>query len=265
MLRFRTVFTVLAAVGAVGILASGCDPKLTGTEGGSGSGGGDDGPTLVTPEARVVGAILAVHLEILRETISHSAEYDTTLGTIMPRSVFGSDCMTVSLFDPDGPIYSLDLNGCVDGNGTAYRGGGSIQPFDGLDGYYFFPYGAAENMIIAQNEADDRFNFTYDQGNLKLTFSRGSGVVNGVVVSSFIRHFYTDVSITFSYANVDYTGPHGSISEFPEGGATINGTWDGVDGNFLIEFTGGSAATFTLAGVPYTVNLNDGSVAIVTT
>jgi hypothetical protein len=130
-------------------------------------------------------------------------------------------------------------------------------------GYYFWPYFNIENKIIALNEGNTIFNHTLDNGNLQLTFERaGTGDVTSVIVSSYLRHLHLEQAITMSYADVKVSGGHGNWSEYPNPGETLNCSWNGVDGEFDVVFSGGADVTFTLGGIAYVANLSNGSVTL---
>jgi hypothetical protein len=179
MSRSRIPILSLAA-GCAGLLLLGCDPKRVV---GDGTPDGGNPPPQVQPEARIVTAILGLHMEILRASLSQSAAYDTVGARPVARA-FTSACVAVTLYEATLPAWEIRFEGCVDQDGTEYRGGGQAQPWPGIDGYYFLPYGNVEDMLIASNDADQNFNHVYHSGTLELAFQRsGAGGVNGVQIS----------------------------------------------------------------------------------
>jgi hypothetical protein len=151
----------------------------------------------------------------------------------------------------------------VDHDGTEYRGGGQTWPLDAVDGFYFFPYGNAEDMLIASNDGDPSYNHAYHSGTIELEFRRATGgAVNGVTIGKYIRHLRGDTQITISYSDVEWDGTHGDWADWPKAGETLNGTWDSVSGPFTVEFSGSSTARFTLGGIPYVADLGSGSLNV---
>ena len=256
MIRSRIPILSLAT-GCAGRLLLGCDPKRV-----VGDGNPDDGNPLpqVQQEARVLTAILGLHMEILRASLSQSAAYDT--GARPVARAFTSPCVAVTLFDNTIPAWEVRFDGCVDQDGTEYRGGGQAQPLTGVDGYYFFPYANVEDMLIASN-TNQNFNHVYHSGTLELAFLRsGTGVVNGVRISKYIRHSRGETQITISYPDVEWSGTHGDWADWPKAGEVAQGTWDTVSGPFQVEFSGGSTVRFTLTGIAYVANLANGSIQV---
>ncbi|MGH2571358.1 MAG: hypothetical protein ACRDGR_09040 [bacterium] len=256
MIRSRIPIVALAA-GCAGLLLLGCDPKRV-----VGDGTPDDGnPTpQVQPEARIVTAILGLHMEILRASLSQSAAYDT--GARPVARAFTSPCVAVTLYESTLPAWEIRFDGCVDQDGTQYRGGGQAQPLAGVDGYYFLPYGNVEDKLIATN-SDQSFNHVFDSGALELAFQRsGTGAVNGVQISKYLRHMRGENLITIAYSDVEWIGTHGDWADWPKAGEAANGTWDSVSGPFQVEFSGGSTVRFTLTGIPYVANLANGSLQV---
>jgi hypothetical protein len=247
---------------AAWIAVVGCDPKLTGTDGGGDGGGDDDGPTEVSTEARAAGQLAAFHMDLIREALAHAASYDVPPPPA-PRSVFPTTCITtVALTDT---TFEMSLDTCVDTNGTEYQGKVGLEPpIDDTDGYIVFPYGDI-NRILATNETLPHYSHSYEQGTLTCEFTRDTGGdVNGVNISNFLRHTMLTTIASFSYVDFDFTGSPGNFSEWPDSDGSIQVSWDEV-GVFTIEMSGTSIATFRVAGVDYTVDLSTGVVQIAQT
>jgi hypothetical protein len=248
----------------VGLALLGCDPKITGTEGDAGT-GGDDGTDVqltVTDEAAVTGAVVSMHMDILRGCLGVAAEYDSAAVAPAPRAFFTSDCVTVTEADPLLPSYELLLTGCVDSHGTTYRGGGELRADGTLDGYTFFPYGDPTEKIIADNASDVALNHSYEQGTFWLTFVRGTGgTTEGVSVGNYIRHGLLAQTATFSYDGVTFAGEPGNLADWPSTGGVVHVSWDGV-GLYDISFTGGTTAQFRMQGVDYVVTMTTGEVGL---
>ena len=260
---------LLVLLGAVGLTIGGCDPQLRAGDGLDDLGGtGDDGGnaiTTVSDEAAATGAVLALHMDIMRAGLSLAADFDTLTVSPLPgpRTIFQTDCLTLAEIDPAEPSFDLSLGGCVDGRGTTYRGGGSFESDGTYDGYSFFPYGDAAEMIIAENSENLIFNHTYKQGTLWFTYDReaGTGQVQGVSVANYIRHILLTQTATFSHDQLMFTGAPGNISEWPTAGAVTHVSWEGV-GLYDITYTGGTSATFNLGGVDYVIQLTTGGVTL---
>lgn len=262
MLRSRLPLLLLVTVCATGLLVSGCDPKRVVGDGGSTGGTGSDPDFQVQPEAHAVTAILALHTEIMRASLGRSGDYDSSPGAPIGRGLQAASCVGVTQYSA-APAWEIRFDTCVDHNGTELRGGGQTHPLEGVDGFYFFPYVNIEDMLIATNASDQSFNHAYYSGTLEFEFQRnGSSVVDGVVITKFLRHRRGEEVIQFSYPNFEWTGTHGDWSGWPKNGTIANGVWDSVSGPFEIEFSGQSTVTFTLAGIPYVADLASGSVVI---
>jgi len=261
MFRSRAPLLLLAAACAAGLLATGCDPKRIVGTGSSGTDGTSGSPQ-VQPEARAVTAILALHVEVLRAALSRSADYDAVPGAPPARGFTPTDCVAVTQYSAL-PAWEVRFEGCTDQNGTQLRGGGQTQPLTGVDGYYFFPYTNVEDKLIATNDGDTSFNHAYDSGTLEIAFQRnGSSVVDGVVVTKYMRHNRADETIQISYPGMRWAGTHGDWDAWPASGEKANGAWDSVSGPFEIEFTGSSTVFFSLAGIPYVADLGNGNVEV---
>jgi hypothetical protein len=248
------LFSALLAMAA-------CDPKLTGTEGGGGGDDDDDEVAQITNEARAVGQVIALHFDLMKVALQHSASYDTA-SVAAPRSIFPTSCITVSTIDADGPVMEMLLDECVAANGTDYSGRvGMEPPLDGSDGYVVYPY-TGDFGLVAVNESQPFYSHYYTQGTLELSFSRDgtSGEVNAVDIGNFLRHNILTTVASFTYLDIHYAGSPGDFPEWPGADGTIQVSWDGV-GVFTVELSGGSAATFTLQGKNYLLNLSTGEVS----
>jgi hypothetical protein len=262
MFRSRVSPVLLATLCATGLLASGCDPKLVLVDDG-GSSNNNNETFEVQPEARAVTAILALHMELMRASLTESAQYDGS-SPVAPvtRGLSSPDCVSIAQYSTSPMAYEIRFEGCTDHNGTDLRGGGQTYPLEGVDGFYFLPYGNVEDMLIATNQNDQAFNHVYQSGTLEFAFQRNSGGVDGVVITKFIRHLRGNETIQFSYPALAWGGTHGDWNDYPDNGAKANGVWDSVSGPFEIEFTGQSAVFFTLAGIPYAADLATGAVEV---
>jgi hypothetical protein len=265
----RLALIVLAALALVaGFAVNGCDPKLTGTEDGSGNGGPGDLPDpVVTDEALIVGQIATLHAELMANALALAAEFDTASAVAPnPRAIFTAQCITSAETDPDLPEWSMVMNSCVDGHGTTVNGGGYLEPLTSVDGYAFFPY-TVTDMIIAINATDDRFNHTVNNvtspGAFEFKFARTTGQVTSVSVDHFIKHLWRSEEITFSYADeTSYTGSVGSFGAFPDAGSVCRVVWDGV-GIFEINYLASGQAVYTMQAVQFQVDLSNGNVIVV--
>lgn len=257
--RLRETYLPTIALFAV-LLGVGCDPKLTGTGGNDDDDNNDDGPSAVTNEAREIGQLVALHLDLLASSLAQADVYDSSsAGTT--RSIFPTTCITVAEIDPVGPELEMSLDTCIDSNGTEYRGRALLAPTVGVDGYTLWPYGDASVKIIATNEANPIYNHTYEQGALSMTFERSGGGVTAVGITGFLRHNVAATPLTLSYVDFEYVGSPGSFAAWPANGGKIQVAWDGI-GAFTVECGGSSTATFTLAGVLYALNLSTGAVTL---
>lgn len=250
-------------------LVLGCDPKLIGTDTGSdGTGGADTGgsgaPTVVTPEALVTGNMIAFETDLISLALSVAADFDSSSA---PFRSFDTACATVtSLSPPDPSLYQVAFDGCVDANGTAYRGGGVLRRVNGQDGFTYLPLFDAD-LLRATNETNDNYNFTTlspasTAGSLVFTFQRdGSNNVTGVEVSNFLRNGVRGDTVTLSFTGVTYSGALGSHGAHPDAGSTVRIVWDGV-GLFDVEFQANGMATYTMQGGTYEVDLDTGDVQV---
>ncbi len=253
---------LVAVLAAASLVMGGCDPKLIAADdgAGAGTGGNDEVQLTVSEEASATGAVIALHMDILRSGLSLAAEFDSVSASPLPRSIFTTECITLTELDPVEPSWDLSLTGCVDGRGTTYRGGGMFESEAAIDGYTFWPYSDAADMILAENTGNTSLNHTYEQGTFWYTFNRGAGgVVIGVEVANYLRHGLLTEVATFSYDGVEYTGGVGATGEWPNAAGIVHVSWDSV-GLFDIEFSGGSTASFTIQGIDYVVNMTTGDV-----
>jgi hypothetical protein len=260
--RFCSIALVTASAA---VLVGGCDPKFPngvednthddlGGDGGSGAGS-------VTAEAVVTGAIVAFHTELLAGALTVAGDFDVAPAPV--RSFLGTDCMSITLVDAQAPIHEFDLTGCTDANGSAYSGLGTFEPpDDATDGYILYPDYSLEGAIGAGNTSDPSLNHSVSSGTLKFTFSRGGGVVSGVTVSNFLRHFVGSTpNVSFAYADVTFTGGIGEMGPYPDNGGIIHVAWDGV-GVFDVNFDGGPNASYRMQGQDYLVDLDTGDVRL---
>jgi hypothetical protein len=260
MRAFPRVLFPLAALLLGAFIASGCDPKLTGNDD-DGNPDPDPTPPAVADEALALAALLGLHMDMIKSSLAISAQFDTTIAP-SARSVFMTDCTEVTVVDAGPPYYGLSIAGCVDHRGTEIGGFVSLGDYNGVDGFQFYPDGDAATFIRGINGDDLRFNHTFDSGDLYFTFERdGSDLVDGVVITRFLRHNVAGDILTISYVSVAWAGGHDSHAAWPAADAVIRISWDGV-GVFDVDFSGTSSASFTLGGLPYTVDLDDGSVAL---
>ncbi len=260
-MRIRRLSPIHVPLLVTALLAvAGCDPKLTGTEGGGG--GDDDDIPQITDQARAAGQLVAFHMDLITEALANAGTYDVP-PVPAPRSVFPTSCIaTVALTDS---TYEMSLATCVDANGTEYHGKVGLEPpLDDADGYTVFPYGDIDR-IIATNTTLTYYSHSFEQGTLAFEFSRDTGGdVNGVNVSNFLRHTVLTTIASFSYVDFDFTGSIGNFSQWPDGDASIQVSWDEV-GVFTIEMSGSSMATFRLGAVDYSVDLSTGVVQLAQT
>ncbi len=266
---FVPAFLTLVLVGA---LALGCDPKLTATDGTDGLGGGDDGGddvVLVTPEAQAVGAVISTHLQIMNAALSAAAQFDDSASSApVLRDFFTSDCMTVTTLDAIAPVVEISFgdanpaDNCVDVRNTVYRGGGTVERLEGLDGFIFDPYGALDLALMATNSENAQLNHTYSQGTLAFAFVRaGTGEATATEVSNWLKHAMLSTEVSFTYQNTRFNGSPGSSATYPASGGTVQVSGEGT-GNPLVEFSGTSLATFTVDDVTYNLDLATGTVTI---
>jgi hypothetical protein len=256
----RPVLTFLSLPLLAVLAVTGCDLKLTGTDG-----GGDPNPNpnpVVTPEALAVGNILALHVDLLHAGIAVAANYDTAAAPeAWLRGVVSDACWSLTETDAVQPIWALRLDSCVDGHGTTYQGGGEFAPVDTLDGFAFFPWGDVD-LIRAINAANDEYNHDVNSGSLEFSFVRGVSGITAVEIDKYLRHNVHGETVTFTYQGVHYTGALGSVPEFPDADSVVRVVWDGV-GIFDVNFETGGQATYLLQGTTYRVNLATGDVTIV--
>lgn len=266
MKRHHALIALCSVLVLAGSLA-GCDPKFPNgvsdnTNGGVG-GGGDEGPLNVAVEAQAAGAIVAFQAELITAALTVSASYDS--GGAGVRSFLDTGCTSIAVADTAGPVYSLAIDGCTDGNGSTYSGAARIRPFlDGTDGYFLIPDSALETAIAVRNVANDALDHTYSSGSLQIGFERDTGnTVVGVTVSNFLRHFIGDVpDVGFTWIDVYYGGGIGQHAQYPDQGGIVRVSWDTV-GIFDLVFQGGASATFRLNNLDYRVNLDTGAVTFV--
>jgi hypothetical protein len=261
MNALRILLTMLSTCVLAGAL-TGCDPKLTGTEGeGDGGGGGDDGPPQITPEVRNVGMMVALHLDIIRASLSKSGDFET-IPPASSRSIFTSDCIEFATRTDGWDVWLTD---CVDGNGTSYRGGGALFPIDtqGFDGYYFWPFGQVEDTIIATNPTTPSYAHVYSQGNLQFLYVRngGSGEVTAVQTTNWIIHRVGDLSASFTW-DAEFSGGIGSHDAYPAPGGTLMISGDYLSPPFEVQFGGSSVGTFNVYGWEFTINLDTGEIQL---
>lgn len=267
--RSRALLIALPALVAA-VLAGGCDPKFpNGVEDNThdaGGGGGSGTPQSVSPEAVITGAVVAFHTELLAGALSVAGDHDTGGAAPATRSFLSAGCLTITLVDAQAPVHAFDLDGCTDGNGTSYFGGGEFTPpIDATDGFLLVPDFSLERTIVSTNDTNSDLHQTVTAGSLKLAFSRNGTTATGLTVSNFLRHFIRDTpDVTFGYDGVTYTGGIGEMGPYPDAGGLIHVAWDGV-AVFDVEFAGGPNASFRLQGQNYTVNLDTAEVKIATT
>jgi len=245
------------------VVVFGCDPKLIGTEGTGGT-GGNETPATVTPEALVVGNMVAFHTDLIAAALAMSADFDTASTAF--RSV-DTGCATVTPLSSGG-LYEILFDGCTDAHGTAYQGGGELWVINDQDGFTYLPL-FDNNLLRAINETDDNYNYTTlspasTAGSLEFAFERESGVVHAVRVGKFLRHGVRGDTVTLSYSDVLYTGAIGAHPARPDAGSVIRIVWDGV-GLFDVEFQSGGTATYTMQGATYEVDLSNGNVSVANT
>ena len=71
----RSISTLTCLVACGVLVLVGCDPKLTGTDGGGGGDDDDDEVAIVTPQARAVGAIVGLHMDLITEALQEAATF----------------------------------------------------------------------------------------------------------------------------------------------------------------------------------------------
>lgn len=245
---------------AVVLLAAGCDPKLTGTDD-PGTGGSGETPATVTPEALAVGNIIAFHTDLFRAGLSLAAQFDSAAAPGSPlRGVLAEGCITLTEIDAVLPRWSVSVEGCTDGHGTAYRGAGECSPVTDLDGYAFLPWYDVD-LIRATNEGNDDYNHDVNSGSFEFGFVRASGAVTAVEVGKYLRHNVRSEVVTFTCVDVVYTGTPGAFGEYPDTGSSMRVVWDSV-GIFDVDMQSTGVATYTMQGATYTVNLANGDVSV---
>ncbi|GJM43371.1 MAG: hypothetical protein DHS20C21_02130 [Gemmatimonadota bacterium] len=256
----RTTRLAMTIVLAASAFALGCDPKLTGTEGDGGTGTPTQ-VTVVTPEALIVGNIVAFHTDLFAAALSVSADYDSSSAL----RAFETDCVSlepVVTARASTARYELLFDGCVDSHGTTYRGGGQLLVVNDQDGYTFLPL-FDTNLIRATNESNDDYNHDLTAGSFEFAFQRdGSDNIVGIRVDKFLRHGVRGDVVTFSYGDVTYSGGIGEHGEYPDNGSVARVVWDGV-GLFDVNYSGGPTASYSFGGGSYSVNLSTGDVSIV--
>lgn len=265
MERARFLPIALTTV-AVAVLTGGCDPKFVNGVADNTDDevpGGGSGAPGITREAVITGAIVAFHTELLAGGLSVAGDYDVVPSPF--RSFLGTDCMTITLVDAQTPIHSFDLGGCADANGTVYTGLGEFAPPpDAADGFVLTPDTSFEGTISASNTVDVDLTNTVSSGSLEFTFTRSGGAVSGLTVSNFLRHFIGSTpNVSFSYADVAFTGGTGEMGPYPDNGGVIHVAWDGV-GIFDVTFDGGPNASYRMQGQDYQVSLDTGQVRLST-
>jgi hypothetical protein len=259
MARARAPFLLLpVCLAALGL--SGCDPKLT-TGAGPADDDNNDVPLQISPEARLAAAVTMLQLDIIESSLAVSGDFD---GTPSPfRSFLTDGCITLTTLDAQTPVHELSLNGCVDPNGSQYFGKGELSPLTTGDGYAFLPYVNIEDVIAVGNTENPELQHSWHSGSIQFEFVRdGSNVVTSLNVTNFMRHYMHDSVVTFSFVGMSYTGSPGNHSQWPVGGGIIRVAWDGV-GVFDVTYSGGSSATFRLAGIDYRIDLTSGTLSIV--
>src|SRR5688572_23826179 len=156
-MRFRRPSSVLScALLLAAMLLAACDPKvLNGTGGGNDDDDEDDVAPQVSNQARAVGQIVALHMDMIAKSLSVASEFDSA-PALAPRSIFPTTCMTLTTIDPSFPYIDLSLVGCIDAHGTEYRGGALLAPpIDETDGFLLAPYLDAADKIIATNRSEE--------------------------------------------------------------------------------------------------------------
>ena len=243
------------------LVVTGCDPKkLTGTDTG-GNTNTTPQNTTVTPEALAVGNILALHVDILRAGLALSAAFDTASAPAATlRGVLSAGCATLTEVDAGLPRWTMTLDGCTDGHGTAYRGTGEFAPIDSLDGFAFLPWFDTD-LIRASNDANDDYNHDVHSGSFEIGFVRSSGAVTEADIAKFVRHTVRSDIVTFTYDGVHYTGTPGSFGDYPDSDSVARVVWDSV-GIFDVDFLAGGQASYSIAGVTYLVDLSNGDVSV---
>ena len=257
----RPVLTLLSLPLLAALAVTGCDPKLTGTDGDTG--GNPPPAAVVTPEALAVGNVLALHVDLLRAGISVAANYDSASAPQANlRGVVSDACWSLTETDVSLPVWALRLESCVDAHGTTYRGGGEYAPVDSLDGFAFFPYGDID-LIRATNTEDDRYSHDVNSGSLEFSFDRDVSGVVGVQIDKYLRHNVHGETVTFTYQGVHYSGALGSVGDYPDADSSVRVVWDGV-GIFDVNFEANGKATYNMQGATYRVDLANGNVSVVT-
>lgn len=239
---------------------AGCDPKLNGPGPGDDD-GPDDVPDLtVTPEAQAIGNVIALHAEILRAGVSIAAEFDAAAVAALPRGIMPAGCWALTEASAAPPQWDFRLDGCIDGHGTEYRGGGQFEEEAATGGYAFYPWYDID-LIRATNSENDNYNHDVHSGTLGFAILRSSGTVTGVGIDRYLRHNVRAEIVTFTY-DATYSGPFGSLPEYPDAGSTVRVVWDSV-GVIDVAFAGGATATWPMLGVLYQVALDTGNVTAV--
>jgi hypothetical protein len=262
--RIQILLTLAVTCGLALSFAIGCDPKLTGEGGdgsGTGDGGGDGGTLEPSTEAIVVGAVLALHMELLNAGHTVAAEFDTITASPLPRTMFTTDCVTMTEIEPLEPRWQAEMVDCIDGRGTVHSGGGVFRRDGTMDGYTFFPATPAQDMIRADNTEDPSLSHTYSQGTFWFVYDRGgANEITGIRIGNYLRHMLLTQTASFSYVDVLFHGAPGSVEQWPTSG-TIQGSWDGV-GLFEATFTGGPVAHMVIQRTDYEVDLRTGDVTL---
>ena len=218
---------------------------------------------------KVAGGVIPFHGSVAAKALSTAAQFDDSASSApVLRDFFTSDCVTIETLDGIAPVIEILLgdadpaDNCVDVRNTVYRGGGTVQRLDGLDGFIFHPYGWLDAAIIATNSGDGNLNHTYSQGTLTFTFVRaGTGEATAIEVSNWLKHAMLSTEVSFTYLNTRFNGSPGSSATYPSSGGTVQVSGDDTD-NPVIEFSGTSLATFTVNDVTYNIDLATGTVTI---
>jgi hypothetical protein len=238
---------------------AGCDPKLNGPPPGDDDGPDDIPDLTVTPEAQAIGNVIALHAEILRAGASVAAEFDVAPVAGLARGIMPAGCWDLTEASAAPPQWDLRLDGCIDGHGTEYRGGGQFEQELENSGFGFDPWYDLD-LIRATNTENDNYNHDVHSGTLGFTILRPSGTVTGVGVDRYLRHNVRSEIVTFTYT-ATFTGSLDGLPEYPDAGSTVRVVWDSV-GVIDVAFAGGATATWPMQGVLYQVALDTGVTAV---
>ena len=267
MLRILSKPLFLTALLGGALLAGpGCDPKLTGVDGGAGTGGGtgDDPPELsVSEEAAVVGAVVALQVDVIRSVFGVASDFGGAPPAPHARTMFTSDCVTTTQTATNPLEYEIVLANCVDERGTSHRGGGLIREDSAVeDGFIFFPYLDAAELIRAENLTNERLNHTLEQGAFFFEYLRSTDdAITGMKVSNYLRHSLLTEIASFTWFDAEFPGTLGNLAQYPASGGRIQVGWNGV-APFDVIFSGGATATFRVLGINYVVNMGSGAVSL---